>query len=424
MTALLFMFFFLRPLMFVDIGWLVFGLNVTEVFAIFATGILILAFIMRAIVTKKVNISVVDFFLFSFVIWVLFVYLLYVDRSNIKDAAKFIIPFLTYFVLKNVIDTPEQYARFIKIMLLGYALPVFASTYLIVQGKGLYTVLYWTNLARFTGVYANPHNLAHCMVLLMMTLTIYAVICSEHDTLKPFLRQRMFVIFMAMVVCFALYCLYKSYVRTCFLGLVFFIYYYLIRVNKKLLAVLTAIFGIVGILSAAVLYTIFADMVDSAKGRDDAEQFGSGRPVIWMHNMEEFASQPLDAMLAGIGVGNTWSHTKKRSEVVGEMLNSHNDFLDVLTQTGIIGFVLFISFQFCLFLKIKQLQGRERYVFMALFLAVAFMNFVSNSYVTRFGLGQMFYAVLAYIELPAHKLRRQQEAEQAEAEFAAARDRL
>lgn len=409
MTALLFIFFFFRPIMFVDIGWLVFGLNVTEVFAIIATGILIVAFILRAIVTKNINISVVDFFLFSFVLWVLFIYLLYIDRSHIKDAAKFVLPFVTYFVLKNVIANVNDYARFIKIMLVGYALPILGSTFLIVQGKGLYTVLFWNNLARFSGLYTNPHNLGHCMSLYLMVLAIYAVICAEYDSLVPLLKQRIFFIFSLMLSVFALYCLYKSYVRTCFFGVIFFVYYYLFRVNKKILAFFSAIMGIVLVLSAAVLYTIFFDMVDSAKNPDKS-QFGSGRPTIWMHNVEEFVSQPLDSILAGVGVGNINTHIKSRQQV-GDMLNSHNDFLDVLTQTGIIGLFLFLAFQFCLLQKIRLLEGKERYIFLALFLTVTFMNFVSNSYVTRFGLGQMFYAVLAYIELPDHKIRRQQQFE-------------
>jgi len=417
MAALLFMFFFFRPIMFIDIGWLVLGLNVTEVFAIFATGILIVAFILRAIITKRLNISSVDFFLFSFVFWVLFIYLLYIDRSHIKDAAKFVLPFITYFVLKNVIMDVRSYVRFLKFMLIGYAVPILASTFLIVQGLGLYTVLYWNNLYRYCGVYTNPHNLGHCMALYLMGLVVYAVICSERDDLESIFKQRLFFIFSCVISVFTFYCLYKSYVRTCFLGFLFFIYYYLFMVNKKVLALLTAVIGIVAILSAALLYTIFFDMVDSAKGPDKSG-FGSGRPAIWMHNVEEFSSQPLDRILAGVGVGNINSHIAERKrQQVGDMLNSHNDFLDVMTQTGIIGFFLFVAFQICLFRKIRLLEGRQRYVFLALFLAVNFMNFVSNSYVTRFGLGQMFYAILAYIELPEHRTRRLQAAEAKESEI-------
>lgn len=400
MTALLALFFFFRPIMFIDIGWLVFGLNVSEVFAIFATGLLIIAFILKIISSKTLNISVVDFFLFSFIVWVFFIYVLYIDRSNLKDAAKFVLPFVTYFVLKNVITDTRRYAKLVKIMLVGYSIPILASAFLIVQGKSLYTVLYWNNLARFKGIYVNSHDLGHCMALFCMLLVIYAVVCAEDRKLIPITRQRLFFVLVCTMSIFALYCLWKSYVRTCLLGLIVFIYYYLFRVNKKLLVIFTGVMCFVGVLFAAILYTVFYDMVDSASGRDAAENFGSGRPYIWRHNLTEFSMQPIDGILAGVGVGNTWSHTKKKTEVVGEMLNSHNDFLDVLTQTGLVGFLLFMSFQFCLLRKILALNGRVRFVFLAFFLSVALMNFASNSYITRFGLGQMFYSILCFVEIP------------------------
>ncbi|WP_432736828.1 O-antigen ligase family protein [Maridesulfovibrio sp. FT414] len=400
MTALLALFFFFRPIMFIDVGWLVFGLNVNEVFAIIATGILIIAFILRIITAKSLNVSIVDFFSFSFIVWVFFIYTLYIDRSNFKDAAKFVLPFVTYFVLKNVIRDTRQYARLVKIMLVGYSVPIICSTILIVQGKSLYTVLFWNNLARFKGVYVNCHDLGHCMALFCMLLGIYYVLCAEDKGLTPLPKQRLFLVMVSMLSIFAFYCLWKSYVRTCLLGLIVFIYYYLFRVNKRLLIILTGVMCFIVVLLAGMLYTIFYDMIDSASGKESAENFGSGRPYIWKHNITEFSMQPIDGILAGVGVGNTWSHTKKKSDVVGEMLNSHNDFLDVMMQTGVVGLLLFLAFQFCIFRKILALEGRVRFVFLAFFLSVCLMNFASNSYITRFGLGQMFYSIICYVELP------------------------
>lgn len=414
MTALLALFYFFRPIMFIDVGWMVFGLNINEVFAILATGILIIAFVLHVISSKSLNISVVDFFLFSFIIWVFFIYVLYIDRSNFKDAAKFVLPFVTYFVLKNVIRDTRHYARLLKIMMVGYAVPIVCSTLLIVQGKSLYTILYWNNLARFKGVYVNCHDLGHCMALFCMLIVIYGVICYEDKKLIPLPRQRLFFIFVCTLSLFAIYCLWKSYVRTCLLGLIVFLYYYLFRVNKRLLVILTGLMCVVTVLCAAMLYTIFYDMIDSASGKDSAEKFGSGRPYIWKHNLIEFSMQPIDEIMAGVGVGNTWSHTKKKSDVVGEMLNSHNDFLDVMMQTGVIGLLLFLSFQWCILRKILDLEGKRRFVFLGLFFAVTLMNFASNSYITRFGLGQMFYSIICYVELPCHYEDDEEEAETAQ----------
>jgi O-antigen ligase len=199
----------------------------------------------------------------------------------------------------------------------------------------------------------------------------------------------------------ALYCLYNSFVRTCFLGLAVFVYYYLFRINKKALIIITVAVGIIGVMSAAVLYTIFFDMVDAAEGKTSAERFGSGRPYIWMHNLTEFSNFSLDRKLAGAGIGNR--RNIHSSSLGDDVWNSHNDLLEVLMQTGIIGFIIFIMMQFFMFQKIRRLEGREKYIFLALFFAVFFMNCVSNSYIVRFGLGQMYYIVLSYIELPIHE---------------------
>lgn len=424
MNLLLILFFFFRPIMFIDVGWKIFGLNITEFFAVLATGIIVVAFVLHLIFSKQVNISVVDFFVCFFIIWCLFVYVLYIDRSSVKDAAKFTLPFFTYLVMKNVISNRQQYTKLLYIMILGYSIPVLGSAFLIVQGKGLDRVMYWTGLHRFQGIYVNPHNLAHCMTFLLMVICIYAVICAIDPKLKRISQRKATLIFFSALSVIALYCLYKSYVRTCFLGLLVFVYYFLFRINKKLLMALTLFLGILGMLFAALLYTIFFDMIDAAKGKVDAERFGSGRPYIWKHNLTEFSKFPLDRQLAGAGIGNR--RTIHSSNVGDDVWNSHNDFLEVLMQTGIVGFIIFILMQFFMLQKIRRLEGKEKYVFLALFLAVAFMNFVSNSYIVRFGLGQMYYVVLAYIELPVHQQRfTQEEVDDAQTmEFEARKGRL
>lgn len=304
MTFLLTLFFFFRPIMFIDIGWLIFGLNLTEFFAVLATFILIGAFVLRVVISKQLNVSVIDFFIMFFIVWCLFIFVLYMDTSNIKDVAKFTLPFFTYIVMKNVIVDRGFYIRLLRLMIIGFTVPVMASAFLILQGKGLDRVLFWTGLHRFQGVYVNPHNLGHCMTFLLMVMVIYSVLCYTDPHAKPLRQRKILLLYFSILAVFALYCLYKSYVRTCLFGLILFIYYYLFRINKKLLVVLTGVLCLLGVIFAALLYTIFFDMIDSAKGRDSADSFGSGRPFIWKHNLKEFSNLSLDRMFAGVGVGN------------------------------------------------------------------------------------------------------------------------
>jgi O-antigen ligase len=127
----------------------------------------------------------------------------------------------------------------------------------------------------------------------------------------------------------------------------------------------------------------------------DATMYGSGRPIIWKEYMEFFRGMPIDRQIAGIGIGNTGTQPWND----GLPYDTHNDWLQVLVFSGYVGLLLFVALNLALLRNILTLSGRERHLFIALFSAVAIMNFVSNSYVSRFGLGQMYYMLLAYVEV-------------------------
>jgi O-antigen ligase len=126
-------------------------------------------------------------------------------------------------------------------------------------------------------------------------------------------------------------------------------------------------------------------------------KMGSGRPTIWANDFAKYARLPIDQQLAGIGIG-----TEFTSE--GEF-GGHNDWLRILWDTGIIGFVLFAWLQILILRAILRMRGRERHVFLALFAAVNVMMLVSNSYNMRIQVSQLYYMILAFIEIPRRHLK-------------------
>lgn len=137
---------------------------------------------------------------------------------------------------------------------------------------------------------------------------------------------------------------------------------------------------------------------------------------MWRQFMSEFSNYPMDKQIAGIGIGNgteLW-----RTDIWGSADDSdanrlgvtHNDFLEVLVQTGYVGLALFLLLQVIVFRSILRLPKPRRGVFIAAFIAVAAMNMGSASYITRFGLAQMYYLMLAYIELPRRRNEREEQA--------------
>jgi len=127
----------------------------------------------------------------------------------------------------------------------------------------------------------------------------------------------------------------------------------------------------------------------------DEGELGSGRPKIWKHNLDIFWSMPIDRQLAGAGIGN------KGVSGTDGVVDSHNDYLEMMMNTGIVGLLLYLTMQLLMLHKILRLPGREKHVFLGVFMAVVLMNFSSNSYITRAALAQMLFLVLAYIELPS-----------------------
>jgi O-antigen ligase len=280
-------------------------------------------------------------------------------------------------------------------MILGFVIPVALSVVLISVGKGIdvYGANYWTGVIRWAGAYDSSHNMGHNMAFLLMVMGIYYVIGDESaSAFRRAIVSRSAIVGMAVMAMAAIYCLWMSQVRTALVGVLVFLTVYLSYANKRILIGLTVLGAIIFLALYPVLKPILLpDVVQAEKsGQKLEEAIGSGRPDIWKNNIEHFAEMPFDRKLAGAGIGF--------NRLPG-IMDSHNDFLDLVMQTGMVGAALFVALQVVIFGRIRALPAPQRQVFLAIFIAVTVMNFVSNSYVARFGLAQMYYLVLAYIEL-------------------------
>ena len=379
-----------------------------ELSAIFFFGIMLLLYGLQLGSRSQGRISsALDIVMQVFVVWAVAVYLIYFDKSQVRDLLKFVLPYFTYLLIRNSIRNREQFVRLLLWMLIGFSVPVVVTTVLVATNKGLEVENYWTGIMRFKGAYQNSHDMGHNMTFLIMTVVLFWVMRKEQasaiaDDVKLFLRQRRWNVqinlFLTVLVVLALYCLYKSVVRTAYLGLALFGFWCLYFYNKKWLIISFATVTAAIVLMWSVWSLIFYDVLEVYQGKKSADHFGSGRPQIWDHNWKIFSGMTFDRQLAGVGIGNRVGMGEKHM-LKDNIWNSHNDILEVMIQTGYIGFLLYIIMQMLIFRAILKMQGREKYVFISLFFAVTFMNFSSNSYVSRFGLGQELYMILAYIQV-------------------------
>lgn len=383
----------LRPIFFIELE----AGNLFDLAAILIFMLTMAAFLATSAVRKDIQISSVDLLIVLFSIWCLTAYVVYADKANAREVAKLIIPLWSYIVAKNILRTPNDYRRMLRFLIWGFVIPVSLSVMLILMGKGVELTDYWTGIERWKGAYAGSHSLGHNMVFLLMAITAY-IWLSRSETHEVAI-SRYAMAGLAGLVLAALYCLYYSQVRTATLGLIVFLGIFLFAYNRKLLMILAAAGTIATLAALPVLMPrFFNDFVMVQQGTWDAEEFGSGRPRIWQNNLNIFAAMPIDRQLAGVGIGN-------KLGLGGEegIMDSHSDFLDILMQTGIVGLVLFVAIQLLLLKKMLGLPKTEKYLFVAVFVSVGVMNAISNSYVTRFGLAQLFYFLIAYVEVATRR---------------------
>jgi len=260
--------------------------------------------------------------------------------------------------------------------------------------------MYQTGLLRWQGAYNGSHSLGHSMTLLLMTSVLYVTLRGKHEGERHGVSPQAKNVLLAFLGAIALYCLYMSQVRTAVLGLLFFLGLYGYMQNKKALLLGGAALAVVAVAAAPIwipaLLHEFAP--DRRGGAPELMQMGSGRPTRWANDIAMYAQLPIDQQIAGIGIG-------VRSTSEDDAVGGHSDWLRILWDTGIIGFVLFAWLQILILRAILRMRGSERHVFLALFAAVNVMMLVSNSYTLRIQVGQLYYMILAFIEIPRQRLK-------------------
>lgn len=392
---------FLRPVLSIDTGLRLSSFSLFELAAIFFSAIVVAAFGIRAAVRKTLNLSVVDIVILGFVGWCIAIYFIYMGDSHVNVLAKFIIPPLTYMVAKSAIPDRTSYQTTLLLLVVGFAIPLLASSVSILAGGGLERVNYWTGIARYQGVYYGAHDMSHNAAFLIMVVWLYLLLRRDSAVA---LRQvgTLSRTFLFLLVGAAVYLIYMGRVRTTLLGLFFFAAVLLALYYKRLwvIVVATVFVGASAVLSEDVQRKFFPEGIQAEKTADfDVMSYGSNRPAIWKRQMAEFLDLPLDRQLAGIGIGNTLAEQTGQYDYILEK-DTHNDFLRVMVHTGLVGFALFVALQVLLLKRVLTIDCSAKWAFLALFGAVTIMNLASNSYVSRFGLAQMFYLLMAYVELP------------------------
>jgi O-antigen ligase len=244
-------------------------------------------------------------------------------------------------------------------------------------------IVHQTGLERYSGLYNGVHTLGHISFLLFPFYFLYKETGSPTEKTNPILNH-----FFILILLSSLICLYKSYVRTCWIGLLILSGLYIASKKKYMIIFLSLSAIIIFFLTSKNIEKAFHDFFGVIEGEEDIAVMGSGRIDIWGRTFQNLQ----DSSLLEIVIGKGFIKVQQGALVA----HTHNDFLGLFVSLGFIGLLFYtlIIFIFGLDIFLSRISIGIRVCFLGFLLAVVSMNFTSNSYLSRVEISQYFYFIM------------------------------
>jgi len=306
--------------------------------------------------------------------------------SGYREVVRAVAPFLSFFLVLAAVRSEGQAKFLLGMLSLGYLLPVLGSIYLILAGRSQVTVT-GSLLERQAGLASGVHTAGHLMLFFSFAFALYHLLDKKGGPIKNLL--------LALLLAGSLFCMYKTFTRTVFLGgLVFWSGYFLLTSRKRFVLLVTALAAVSLTQLPKLQSMVMQKQVKS--GVYDVNAAGSGREELWKHNLALYAGLPVSSQLLGVGLGQ---ETKRAPGSHLTWAGSHNDYMSLLVTVGVFGLALYLAiYGSFLLAALRSPWGKElRSLALAVMLAVLLMNFVSNSYVVRFQMAQLLWFLLGLV---------------------------
>jgi O-antigen ligase len=288
------------------------------------------------------------------------------------------LPFLLFFSVRTFIIDKERINYVILALLFGYVVPIFLSSYSIIQGQSVENVDYFNKMERFHGMFKGSHVLAYAMLFFSFLYGFIVYIMGIKESKYLFLTTALLFV--------SIFCLYKSYTRTALVGWAVFWFVCLWNDKKKLIFFLLLLIGIFTLIAPNALEKVFFKKKD---GDIDLNIASSGRLEIWQHNLKIFLDSDLSNKLMGRGIDIMKVDMKMDTDI----WDSHNDYLELLISGGVIGLLIYLLILCSLLFDIIRSSAEQRYkfYFLGIFLSVITMQFLSNAIIFRIESSQLFW---------------------------------
>ena len=355
----------LRPLSLMGRENLAVGIvEITEIMGVSTSYLLILPLLVGL---KRIKLDLLSLFIMIFILYSIESLFW---GSEIRKTAKMILPFIVFFSVRTFITQRKQVKFLLIFLVLGFLIPIGFSTYSILLGKSIGMVETHSQLARFSGAFTGIHTLAYSMLFFSF------LYCILHHIYR--FKSNLNRVIIGFLLILSVFCLYKSLTRTTMIGFIIFWSIYLWGTNKKAFFIFIALSALSSIFFSDVLYTIFFK-----KDYIDINTATSGRVKLFISNINLFFESSLIQQLFGRGLGHE------------RVFAFHNDYMTLLISFGVIGLLLYLVLFFILCWDIALCKDmKTKYLFGAVLISTAAMNFGSNAAVFRFELSQYFWLIM------------------------------
>jgi tetratricopeptide (TPR) repeat protein len=306
-------------------------------FAIISISILCIGYILKLLLVGKIKIKASQFTA-SFVIYCLYVGILYFTSKDrpvaLNEFNRVILCLLLYYLVSSVDIGSEKFNKVLTVWLICATL---SSIYGIMQYYGGFYItpkvkIDVPKMERIMSTFGNPIFFA-VYIVATLPIAISRLLAS-----KGFFFRSIYFI----VVCILYYSLYLTATRAAWIAnIVSLVLFILLSVRSKKVKIV-------------LLFCLFA--ISSAffiKTKNVWFRFQQ-HPLIWRDTLRMFFSKPLTGVGLGafhLYIGKYLSPQLKAIFPTEKFIinDAHNEYLQILAETGIIGFVLFMLSVFLIY---------------------------------------------------------------------------
>jgi len=251
--------------------------------------------------------------------------------SKFRTVFQIILPFAVFFSIRLFIkdQNQDQISFLLSIIVIAYLIPLFGSFYQIFQGtSNRIMVETLTGIERHSGLFEGIRPLANAMFFFSVFFYL------KYILFRPEGRYIRYALILMLLI--SVYCAFKTYSRSIYIGLFIFWAFALLGLNKKHFFIFLFLSIFFGALYQANLQQIFYKTEEF-----DVKTASSGRSFVWEHNISLFInSYSFDEKFLGRGLGVVTPDGSVGKE--WEIWSSHNDYLHLLMQLGGIGMFLYL----------------------------------------------------------------------------------